>query len=350
MGKKPGWQTTKNDGLPHTKCHLAAAPASHEKKPMALIAVSGHPGCRFEEVARIAARRLKFELVTQARVRELAGEEFGKDAPVPDKAYASLATSILARLGTEHHLVFCADGGEVQARHFPGMLRVHVVAPENVRIGNLMLDHRLERAAARRLLLELESASRAERKARYGKTKATAELFDLVLNAEALSSEQMAALIVRAVEDTGLAERGYLSAAADAQLQFQMRLKLARHGIVPPDKITLRKKIFANQSEEIFANLLDFYRIAWEYEPRSFAVQHDENGNVTEAFTPDFYLPEFDLYVELTTMKQSLVTRKNRKVRLLRELYPQLNIQVYYQKDFENLVFKYGLAGQPAKV
>ena len=63
-----------------------------------------------------------------------------------------------------------------------------------------------------------------------------------------------------------------------------------------------------------------------------------------ESFTPDFYLPEFDLYVELTTMKQSLVTRKNRKVRLLRELYPHLNIQVFYQKDFENLIFKYGLA------
>jgi cytidylate kinase len=316
---------------------------------MALIAVSGHPGCRFGEVARIAARRLNFELLTQARVRELAGEEFGKDAPVPDKAYASLVTAILARLATEHHLVFCADGGEVQARYFPGTLRVHVVAPENIRIGNLMLDHRLDRPAARRLLLDLESASRADRKARYGTTRATAEIFDLVLNAEALSGEQMAALIVRAVEETGLAERGYLSAAAEAQLQFQMRLKLARHGIVPPGKITLRKKMFANQSEEIFANLLDFYRIAWEYEPRSFPVQHDPNGNVTEAFTPDFYLPEFDLYVELTTMKQSLVTRKNRKVRLLRELYPQINIQVFYQKDFENLVFKYGLAGQPVK-
>ena len=116
---------------------------------------------------------------------------------------------------------------------------------------------------------------------------------------------------------------------------------------MPPDKITIRNKMFANQSEEMFANLLDFYRIAWEYEPRSFPVQYDRDGNVLEAFTPDFYLPEFDLYVELTTMKQSLVTRKNRKVRLLRELYPHLNIQVFYQKDFENLIFKYGLAERP---
>jgi len=314
---------------------------------MALIAVSGHPGCRFEEVARFSAQRLDFELLTQARIRALSREEFGEAARIPDKAYSSLVTSILARLATEHHIVYCAVGGEVQARHFPGMLRVHVVAPENVRTGNIMLDHRLDRAAARKLLLEMEVADRADRKAKFGKTKATAELFDLVLNSEALTTEQMAELVETAVVSSGLKERGYLSPAAEAQLQFQMRFRLSRYGIVPPGNITLRKKIFANASEEIFANLLDFYRIAWEYEPRSFPIQYHADGTVLESFTPDFYLPEFDLYVELTTMKQSLVTRKNRKVRLLRELYPHLNVQVFYQKDFENLVFKYGLAERP---
>jgi hypoxanthine phosphoribosyltransferase len=79
-------------------------------------------------------------------------------------------------------------------------------------------------------------------------------------------------------------------------------------------------------------------------------VQYDADGRVLESFTPDYYLPEFDLYLELTTMKQSLVTKKNRKVRLLRELYPKLNIQVFYLKDFENLIFKYGLADRPVEV
>jgi hypothetical protein len=316
---------------------------------MALIAVSGHPGCRFEEVARLSAQRLGFELLTQARIQVLAGEEFGSETRIPDRAYPSLITSILARLAVEHHIVYCAMGGELQARHFPGMLRVHVVAPENIRIGNLMLDHRFDRAAARRRLLELESADRADRKAKFGKTKPTADLFDMVLNSETLGSEHMAELIQTAVVSAGLAERGYLSGAAEQQLQFQMRLRLARFGIVPPGNVTLRKKVFANHSEELFANLLDFYRIAWDYEPRSFPVQYDAGGRVLESFTPDFYLPEFDLYLELTTMKQSLVTRKNRKVRLLRELYPHLNIQVFYQKDFENLIFKYGLAQRPVQ-
>ena len=317
---------------------------------MALIAVSGHPGCRFEEVARLTAQRLRFELLTPARIATLTAEEFGSGAGIPDKAYASLVTSVLARLATEHHLVYCGMGGEFDARHFPGALRVHIVAPENIRAGNLMLDHRLERTAARRRLQELEAAERATRKARLGKSKTTADLFDLVLSAESLSTEQMAELIETAAHSMALTERGYLSPAAEAQLQFQMRLRLARHGIAPPGPVTLRKKPFAHASEEMFANLLDFYRIAWEYEPRSFPVQWDRDGNVHEAFTPDFYLPEFDLYVELTTMKQSLVTRKNRKVRLLRELYPHLNIQVFYQKDFENLIFKYGLTERPVQV
>ena len=317
---------------------------------MALIAISGHPGCRYEEVARLTAQRLGFELLTQSRIQGLIGQEFGAEPAAPAKAYPSLVTGVLARLATEHHLVYCAMGGELQARHFPGMLRVHVVAPENMRIGNLMLDRRLDRPAARKLLLELEAADRMDRKAKFGKTRATADLFDMVLNAESLTSEQMAELVATAVSAAALKERGLLSGAAEAQLQFQMRLRLARFGIAPPSPVSLRRKIFANPSEEMFANLLDFYRIAWEYEPRSFPIQYDREGTATEFFTPDFYLPEFDLYLELTTMKQSLVTRKNRKVRLLRELYPQINIQVFYQKDFENLIFKYGLADRPVNV
>ena len=196
----------------------------------------------------------------------------------------------------------------------------------------------------------MEERQRAERKQRLGISGLPAHLFDLIISAEQLDCDQIADLIVNAVRSARLIERGFLSAAAEAQLQFRCRLRLSKHGIVPPDKVALPRKSFAHPSEEIFANLLDFYRIPWEYEPRSFPIQWDRDGKVAEAFTPDFYLSEFDLYVELTTMKQSLVTKKNRKVKLLRELYPHVNIQVFYQKDFENLIFKYGLAERTVKV
>jgi len=132
---------------------------------MALIAVSGQPGCRFEEVARIAAHRLGFELVNEARIHGLIEREFGADAGVPRKARPDLVASILARLATEHHMVYCAAGAEMLSRQFPGTLRVHVAAPDSVRIGNLMLDRRLDRPAARQLLRELDAGQRANTRA-----------------------------------------------------------------------------------------------------------------------------------------------------------------------------------------
>jgi bifunctional protein TilS/HprT len=98
---------------------------------------------------------------------------------------------------------------------------------------------------------------------------------------------------------------------------------------------------FAHPSEEELAHLLDFYNIDWIYEPRSFPLEK-RNQPASEMFTPDFYLPAFDLYVELTTMKQSLVTQKNRKLRRLKELYPEIKISLLYKNDYDRLLAKYG--------
>lgn len=102
---------------------------------------------------------------------------------------------------------------------------------------------------------------------------------------------------------------------------------------------------FAHPSEKVCAEILDYYGIEWEYEPRTFPIEFDHKGKAIAYFTPDFYLPEFDLYIELTTMSQKLVTKKNRKVRKLRALFPGINIKIFYQKDFKNLLLKYGIAG-----
>ena len=93
---------------------------------------------------------------------------------------------------------------------------------------------------------------------------------------------------------------------------------------------------FAHDSEAEFARILDFYHIAWQYEPRTFAIEWDEEGNITGSFTPDFYLPDHDLYIELTTARQPLVTKKNRKIRKVRKLYPDVNMKVLYASDIES--------------
>ena len=100
---------------------------------------------------------------------------------------------------------------------------------------------------------------------------------------------------------------------------------------------------FVNQAELECARILDFYGLRWEYEPRSFVLEEDEEGRVLEAFTPDFYLPEQDLYVEVTVMKQALVTRKNRKLRKLRGRYPDVRIKLFYRRDIERLAQRFRL-------
>ena len=100
---------------------------------------------------------------------------------------------------------------------------------------------------------------------------------------------------------------------------------------------------FANEAELEYAKILDFYGIPWQYEPTTFVLARDAEGRVTEAFTPDFYLPEQDLYLEVTVMKQSLVTKKNRKLRRLRELYPEVRVKLFYERDFERLAARYNL-------
>jgi hypothetical protein len=94
---------------------------------------------------------------------------------------------------------------------------------------------------------------------------------------------------------------------------------------------------FVNESERECAELLDFYGIAWEYEPVTFVLETDDTGRVAEAFRPDFYLPELNLFLEVTTMRQELVTRKNRKVRKLRQRYPDVNVRLFYRRDIEAL-------------
>ena len=101
--------------------------------------------------------------------------------------------------------------------------------------------------------------------------------------------------------------------------------------------------VFANEAERECAAILDYHGVPWQYEPRTFVLESDDGGNVVEAFTPDFYLPEQDLYVEITVMKQSLVTRKNRKLRKLRQRYPEVRIKLFYKRDLERLAQRYGL-------
>ena len=99
---------------------------------------------------------------------------------------------------------------------------------------------------------------------------------------------------------------------------------------------------FAHASEAEMARILDFYAVRWEYEPHTFPILWNLDGAVVESFSPDFYLPDLDCYLEMTTLRQKLVRKKNRKLRRLRELYPSVNVKLFYARDFRALMLKYG--------
>lgn len=103
------------------------------------------------------------------------------------------------------------------------------------------------------------------------------------------------------------------------------------------------KPRFAHPSEEEFAALLDYYQIRWTYEPDTFCLSRDGDGHPLEAFSPDFYLIDFDLYIEVTTARQKLIAHKRRKVRRLQELYPAIHIKLLTRQDFIHMLDKYGL-------
>ena len=100
---------------------------------------------------------------------------------------------------------------------------------------------------------------------------------------------------------------------------------------------------FAHPSEAEFARILDFYGVGWQYEPTTFPLAWDEQGNIIEAFTPDFYLPQQDLYIELTTLRPKLTLRKNRKMKRIQELYPEINIKMLKRRELRNMMLRFGM-------
>jgi hypoxanthine phosphoribosyltransferase len=129
------------------------------------------------------------------------------------------------------------------------------------------------------------------------------------------------------------------ASSSDADDGFVPSIAGTAAGIIPrPQEAPI---VFAHPSERELARIFDFYRVPWSYEPRSFVLKA-KGERVLEMFSPDFYLPELDLYLELTTLRQRLVTKKNRKLRMLKELYPDVNVRLFYRKDYQEILAKYG--------
>jgi cytidylate kinase len=311
---------------------------------MAVITISRQPGTFGEEIAARIAGRLGFTLVDKTYLAGLWREDDLDEAilkridkGIPANASVldpeietsiKLLADLIAQLAEDQDLVVVGRAAQGLFRNRAGTLHLKVIASRHVRVKQLQRTEGLSARQVGMHIRELENRRTRYLRYLYGMNWNDPSIYDLTLNMDRLSIGQAVNLVLAAVAETRIREVPRNRIVAKLLPETEERHNHGR---------------FVHDAEEQFANFLEFYGITYEYEPRTFALERDAEGRIIEAFTPDFYLPETDLYIELTTMKQSLVTRKNRKVRKLKRLYPDINIRIFYQRDYYRMMAKFGL-------
>jgi cytidylate kinase len=202
-------------------------------------------------------------------------------------------------------------------------LHIRTIASTQTRVERVRKEYRVSIEEAHGILLKADRRHKRYVSTLYGADNTDASLYDLILNTDRLGIEGCVQAILALKEEK--AKELPSLAAADA-------FGSDAHKNLP---------FFKNTAEEEFAGILDMYQMEWQYEPKTFPIEWDAEGNITMAFSPDFYLPKFDTYIEITTMNQKYVTTKNKKVRKLRELYPGVHISIVYKNDFNSLINRF---------
>jgi len=314
---------------------------------MAIITISRLTGSGGREIATAAAEALKFRFIDRNALDVVIDQQFPvrteqlsrikKDRRVFDE----MVRSATAEIAAAHNIVILGGGGQFLFARVSASLHVQIVAPLPYRIARMMRLAQVDRGAAERIIEKRDREKETSLRTLYGKDWRDPAYYDLVLNINHFSNDIAVEIIVKAAQAKGIEATAVELPAHLREEILTAKLDVAQMADLEPGEDKLPG--FAHPSEREFARVMDFYRIRWQYEPKTFPIEWDENQNVIKAFTPDFYLPDLDLFIELTTMKQSLVTKKNRKVRLLREIYPEVNIKILYERDYKNLIWKYGL-------
>lgn len=316
---------------------------------MAIITISRLTGSGGREIATATAEALNFQLIDRKAMDAAIDQQFPVRADQLSKikrdrkVFDEMVRSAIAEVAAKHHVVVLGSGGQFLFANVAASLHVQIVAPLPYRIARVMRLAQVDRDTAEKMIEEQDCGKKIFLRTVYGKDWLDPAYYDLVLNIDHFSNEVAVEIIVKAAQAKGIE-------AKPVELPLELReeilttkLDVAQMAEIEPSDGRFPE--FAHPSEREFARVMDFYRIRWQYEPRTFPIEWDEDKNVVAAFTPDFYLPDLDLFIELTTMKQSLVTKKNRKVRKLRELHPEINIKILYERDYRNLIWKYGLNG-----
>lgn len=299
--------------------------------------------CSFgDELAKTLAQRLGWPLLNKSDALQrwaapLAEEQQYRLLQESAKAYLhrssdgrTFAKVIADGLWAEAEkgpLVVLGMGSQVIFRGWPHAVHVRVVASMDARCQQAMKMFGINEQEAGQMLAKSDRKHRRYVWEVFSRDWTEPELYHVVINSAGMAVET-SVLLLQYLIDLQKADPAALGQAPVGDDTAENRAE--------PE--------FAHQSEAEFAQLLDRYHLRWDYEPTTFPMEWDAEGNVTMAFSPDFYLPEFDTYIELTTMKQAYAAIKKKKIRRLKELYPHINIRMVYRRDFHALVERFGLA------
>ncbi len=322
---------------------ICSVPPTKEDE-LPFLSISRQMGALGDEIASLLADRLGWELITrnEAIDRFLAADAKPGDRHLlRDSArhFLALSPSGLTFMESiesglraylrDHSAVLVGFGSQFLFADDRCALHVRVVAPLPVRVLRTRQRFHVPPEEARRILGVSDRKQR-----RFVSTVFCSDLEDpavyhLSLNTGFMTVEE-AVTIVLALVEKHRARIALEDAAAENDPGLGKRSQTPDG---PP--------VFRHPSEAEFARILDMYGIEWSYEPRTFPTEWDAEGNVVQAFRPDFHLTRFGTYIELTTMDQRHVTEKNQKLKRVRELYPDIDVRIVYRRDFHNLLERF---------
>jgi len=245
-------------------------------------------------------------------------------------SFADFIENKLIEKAKKESLVILGLGSQVIFRNNPRAIHVKIVASKNRRIKRITKKYGLEEKQAKRTIKLSDRKHRRYVWRIYDKDWSEPTLYHLALNTDGLSVKEAVNMII------------YLGDIKKDK-QNALTTEAGKGKEIPKTQESLD---FAHPSEKEFADILNMHNIEWEYEPTEFPLEWDAEGNITLGFRPDFYLTEYDTYLELTTMKRKYVTEKNKKKRLLEKNYPDVNIKIVYKKDFHSLVERFGVSNE----
>ena len=311
---------------------------------MAILTISRQMGSLGDEIAEALARKLDWEIINRSqlitrffantadtREQHLLNEsaKFFLTQSRAGGTYLDVLERSLFDLAQKQSAILVGFGSQIIFEDYKDALHIRIVAPEKERNARIRRQFHVSETEASQILDTADKKHKRFVSTVYGVDLADISLYDVTLNTASLSVDECAAAI--------LAMQNEHNERLKIELESQLSESIDHQTALP---------VFKNPSEAEFARILDMYRIDWKYEPKTFPVEWDAEGNVTLAFSPDFYLTKFDTYLELTTMNQKYVTEKNKKMKKVRELYPGTNVKIVYKKDFYSLIERFHIGGE----